>query len=323
MSTTGFAAFCAVVLFSLTPWMAHQGRLPPRAPCAPLLDNVDDDDECGGALGAADAKDAVDLRARLIEAGGASSSASASPEKDRGGGMPIEETGVTYSMSGPKPGTSWASTCVSMLRDPETFCVVAVSAAMGTAEYSIAGAVMMLLSGVMSFGGAGCAMFLAIRELPDVAVQLGAPAYLRAVPVWMTFECGLGLAAGGTGALAALGAGAGDDGVDDETRRLVMAAGCFHGLGIGMVKVAVLPAMSQLVEDRHGSIFGVGLGVQGFATKLAGGAIGMVGLSFLIESVGFTRALSFFAMALAAAALAAGWFARGIKLRVEASRDTP
>ena len=49
-------------------------------------------------------------------------------------------------------------------------------------------------------------MFLAIRELPDVAVQLGAPAYLRAVPVWMTFECGLGLAAGGTGALAALGA---------------------------------------------------------------------------------------------------------------------
>ena len=28
-----------------------------------------------------------------------------------------------------------------------------------------------------------CAMFLAIRELPDVAVQLGAPAYLRAVPV--------------------------------------------------------------------------------------------------------------------------------------------
>lgn len=302
----------------MTPWMAHQGRLPPRAPCAPLLDNADDDDdECGGAFGGADdAKDAVDLRARLIEAGGASASAEASPEKDRGG---IEENG--YSMSGPKPGTSWASTCVSMLRDPETFCVVVVSAAMGTAEYSIAGAVMMLLSGVMSFGGAGCAMFLAIRELPDVAVQLGAPAYLRAVPVWMTFGCGLGLAAGGTGALAALGAGAGDDGVDDGTRRLVMAAGCFHGLGVGMVKVAVLPAMSQLVEDRHGSMFGVGLGVQGFATKLAGGAIGMVGLSFLIESVGFTRALSFFAVALAVVALAAGWFARGIKLRVEASRD--
>lgn len=300
--------------------MAHQGRLPPRAPCAPLLDNADDDDDEGG--GADDAKDAVDLRARLIEAGGASSSAEASPEKDRGiSGIPIEDNGVTYSMSGPKPGTSWASTCVSMLRDPETFCVVAVSAAMGTAEYSIAGAVMMLLSGVMSFGGAGCAMFLAIRELPDVAVQLGAPAYLRAVPVWMTFGCGLGLAAGGTGALAALGAGAGDDGVDDGTRRLVMAAGCFHGLGVGMVKVAVLPAMSQLVEDRHGSMFGVGLGVQGFATKLAGGAIGMVGLSFLIESVGFTRALSFFAAALAVAALAAGWFARGIKLRVEASRD--
>lgn len=299
--------------------MAHQGRLPPRAPCAPLLDNADDDDDEGG--GADDAKDAVDLRARLIEAGGASSSAEASPEKDRG--IPIEDNGVTYSMSGPKPGTSWASTCVSMLRDPETFCVVAVSAAMGTAEYSIAGAVMMLLSGVMSFGGAGCAMFLAIRELPDVAVQLGAPAYLRAVPVWMTFGCGLGLAAGGTGALAALGAGAGDDGVDDGTRRLVMAAGCFHGLGVGMVKVAVLPAMSQLVEDRHGSMFGVGLGVQGFATKLAGGAIGMVGLSFLIESVGFTRALSFFAAALAVVALAAGWFARGIKLRVEASRNTP
>ena len=224
----------------------------------------DDDDECGGALGGADdAKDAVDLRARLIEAGGASSSAEASPEKDRGDGIPIEDNGVTYSMSGPKPGTSWASTCVSMLRDPETFCVVAVSAAMGTAEYSIAGAVMMLLSGVMSFGGAGCAMFLAIRELPDVAVQLGAPAYLRAVPVWMTFGCGLGLAAGGTGALAALGAGAGDDGVDDGTRRLVMAAGCFHGLGVGMVKVAVLPAMSQLVEDRHGSMFGVGLGCRG------------------------------------------------------------
>ena len=146
---------------------------------------------------------------------------------------------------------------------------------------------------------------------------------VRAVPVWMTFGCGLGLAAGGTGALAALGAGGGDDGVDDGTRRLVLAAGCFHGLGVGMVKVAVLPAMSQLVEDRHGSMFGVGLGVQGFATKLAGGAIGMVGLSFLIESVGFTRALSFFAMALAAAALAAGWFARGIKLRVEATRDTP
>jgi uncharacterized membrane protein YjjB (DUF3815 family) len=68
-------------------------------------------------------------------------------------------------------------------------------------------------------------------------------------------------------------------------------------------------------------MFGVGLGVQGFATKLAGGAIGMVGLSFLIESVGFTRALSFFAAALAVVALAAGWFARGIKLRVEASRD--
>ena len=135
----------------MTPWMAHQGRLPPRAPCAPLLDNADDDDdECGGAD---DAKDAVDLRARLIEAGGASSSAEASPEKDRG--IPIEDNGVTYSMSGPKPGTSWASTCVPMLRDPETFCVVAVSAAMGTAEYSIAGAVMMLLSGVMSFGGAG------------------------------------------------------------------------------------------------------------------------------------------------------------------------
>jgi len=134
--------------------MAHQGRLPPRAPCAPLLDNADDDDDEGG--GADDAKDAVDLRARLIEAGGASSSAEASPEKDRGiSGIPIEDNGVTYSMSGPKPGTSWASTCVSMLRDPETFCVVAVSAAMGTAEYSIAGAVMMLLSGVMSFGGAG------------------------------------------------------------------------------------------------------------------------------------------------------------------------
>ena len=115
----------------------------------------DDDDEGGGAFGGADdAKDAVDLRARLIEAGGASSSAEASPEKDRGiSGIPIEDNG--YSMSGPKPGTSWASTCVSMLRDPETFCVVAVSAAMGTAEYSIAGAVMMLLSGVMSFGGAG------------------------------------------------------------------------------------------------------------------------------------------------------------------------
>ena len=134
--------------------MAHQGRLPPRAPCAPLLDIADVDDDEGG--GADDAKDAVDLRARLIEAGGASSSAEASPEKDRGiSGIPIEENGVTYSMSGPKPGTSWASTCVSMLRDPETFCVVAVSAAMGTAEYSIAGAVMMLLSGVMSFGGAG------------------------------------------------------------------------------------------------------------------------------------------------------------------------
>ena len=134
--------------------MARQGRLPPRAPCAPLLDNADDDDDEGG--GADDAKDAVDLRARLIEAGGASSSAEASPEKDRGiSGIHIEDNGVTYSMSGPKPGTSWASTCVSMLRDPETFCVVAVSAAMGTAEYSIAGAVMMLLSGVMSFGGAG------------------------------------------------------------------------------------------------------------------------------------------------------------------------
>ena len=116
------------------------------------MDNADDDDDEGG--GADDAKDAVDLRARLIEAGGASSSAEASPEKDRGiSGIPIEDNGVTYSMSGPKPGTSWASTCVSMLRDPETFCVVAVSAAMGTAEYSIAGAVMMLLSGVMSFGG--------------------------------------------------------------------------------------------------------------------------------------------------------------------------
>ena len=70
---------CSQVLFSLTPWMAHQGRLPPRAPCAPLLDNADDDDdEGGGAFGGADdAKDAVDLRARLIEAGGASSSAEA------------------------------------------------------------------------------------------------------------------------------------------------------------------------------------------------------------------------------------------------------
>ena len=214
-----------------------------------------------------------------------------------------------------------------MLRDPETRCVIAVSAAMGAAEYSVAGAVMMLLSGVMSFDASKCAMFLAVRELPDVAVQLSAAAYLRVVSVPGTFAAGLALAAGATAALAALGAAAGDDldtsgdgllggGID---RRLVFAAGCAHGLGVGAVKVAALPAMSQLVEDRHGGMFGVGLGAQGFAQKLAGGAVGMVGLAVLIEVVGFTRALGTFATALAACAVYAWRFARDIRLRFESS----
>ena len=88
------------------------------------------------------------------------------------------------------------------------------------------------------------------------------------------------------------------------------------------MKVAALPAMSQLVEDRHGGMFGVGLGAQGFAQKLAGGAVGMVGLAVLIELVGFTRALGWFATALACSACGAWWFARGIALRFEGSEET-
>ena len=204
-----------------------------------------------------------------------------------------------------------------MLRDPETRCVIAVSAAMGAAEYSVAGAVMMLLSGVMSFDASGCAMFLALRELPDVAVQLSATAYLRVVSVPGTFAAGLALAAGATAALAALGEVAGEGAPGGVDRRLVFAAGCAHGLGVGAVKVAALPAMSQLVEDRHGGMFGVGLGAQGFAQKLAGGAVGMVGLAVLIEVAGFTKALATFAAALAVSACGAWWFARGIALRFE------
>ena len=206
-----------------------------------------------------------------------------------------------------------------MLRDPETRCVIAVSAAMGAAEYSVAGAVMMLLSGVMSFDASGCAMFLAVRELPDVAVQLSAAAYLRVVSVPGTFAAGLALAAGATAALAALGDGEGRAPAAGFDRRLVFAAGCAHGLGVGAVKVAALPAMSQLVEDRHGGMFGVGLGAQGFAQKLAGGAVGMVGLAVLIEVVGFTKALGTFATALAACAVYAWRFARDIRLRFESS----
>ena len=151
-------------------------------------------------------------------------------------------------------------------------------------------------------------------------MQLSAASYLRVVSVPGTFAAGLALAAGATAALAALGdvAGAGD-GVD---RRLVFATGCAHGLGVGAVKVAALPAMSQLVEDRHGGMFGVGLGAQGFAQKLAGGAVGMVGLAVLIELAGFTRALGWFAAALACSACGAWWFARGIALRFEGSEET-
>ena len=122
----------------------------------------------------------------------------------------------------------------------------------------------------MSFDASKCAMFLALRELPDVAVQLSAAAYLRVVSVSWDVRRGLALAAGATAALAALGAAAGDD-LDTSgdgprrriDRRLVFAAGCAHGLGVGAVKVATLPAMSQLVEDRHGGMFGVGLGRRG------------------------------------------------------------
>ena len=308
LSATGFAVFCAATVLVLTPWMAAGGDLPPRAPCAPFLPEEEDGDGDGGGDGGGDgdgdggeggivSNDAKKKAAVLV-------AASSSPLSPRS--TPTE--------------SSWASTCVSMLRDPETLCVIAASATMGAAEYSVAGAVMMLLSGTLSFDASKCAMFLALRELPAVAVQLSAASYLRVVSVPGTFAAGLALAAGATAALAALGAAAGaGDGVD---RRAVFAAGCAHGLGVGAVKVAALPAMSQLVEDRHGGMFGVGLGAQGFAQKLAGGAVGMVGLAVLIELVGFTRALGWFATALACSACGAWWFARGIALRFEGSEET-
>lgn len=306
LSATGFVVFCAATILVLTPWMAAGGDLPPRAPCLNVLSEEEDGDgderSAPGDGGEGGEGGIVSNEAKKKAAGlslAAASSRDLSPRS-----TPTE--------------SSWASTCVSMLRDPETRCVIAVSAAMGAAEYSVAGAVMMLLSGVMSFDASGCAMFLALRELPDVAVQLSATAYLRVVSVPGTFAAGLALAAGATAALAALGEVAGDqDAGGGGDRRLVFAAGCAHGLGVGAVKVAALPAMSQLVEDRHGGMFGVGLGTQGFAQKLAGGAVGMVGLAVLIEVAGFTKALVTFAAALAVSACGAWWFARGIALRFE------
>ena len=321
LSATGFAVFCAATVLVLTPWMAAGGDLPPRAPCAPFLSEEEDgdDDDGDGGEGGGDGGDGGD-------GGEGGVVLTNDAKKAAKKGLVAAASSPLSPRSTPTP-SSWASTCVSMLRDPETRCVIAVSAAMGAAEYSVAGAVMMLLSGVMSFDASKCAMFLAVRELPDVAVQLSAAAYLRVVSVPGTFTAGLALAAGATAALAALGAAAGDDpdtsgdgllggGID---RRLVFAAGCAHGLGVGAVKVATLPAMSQLVEDRHGGMFGVGLGAQGFAQKLAGGAVGMVGLAVLIEVVGFTRALGTFASALAACAVYAWRFARDIRLRFESS----
>ena len=308
LSATGFAVFCAATVLVLTPWMAAGGDLPPRAPCAPFLPEEEDGDGDGGGDGDGDG-----------DGDGGEGGIVSNDAKKKAAGLVAASSSPLSPRSTPTE-SSWASTCVSMLRDPETLCVIAVSAAMGAAEYSVAGAVMMLLSGTLSFDASKCAMFLALRELPAVAVQLSAASYLRVVSVPGTFAAGLALAAGATAALAALGAAAGaGDGVD---RRAVFAAGCAHGLGVGAVKVAALPAMSQLVEDRHGGMFGVGLGAQGFAQKLAGGAVGMVGLAVLIELAGFTRALGWFAAALACSACGAWWFARGIALRFEGSEET-